>query len=74
MDSRQYRAASVGRVRATYRITVNEFLASGGNGFSVLSKRLKPRRGLPDVEALERYIGEHSPLSAPATNRIARRH
>jgi 5'-nucleotidase len=60
--------------RAMYRVTINEFIASGGNGFSVPSKGLEPTRGIVDVAALEQYVGEHSPLGAPTTNRITRRH
>ncbi|HKU15394.1 MAG TPA: bifunctional metallophosphatase/5'-nucleotidase [Steroidobacteraceae bacterium] len=60
-------------MRATYRVTVNDFLASGGNGFSVLTQGREPQRGILDVEALERYIRGHPSLRAPATNRIVRR-
>jgi 5'-nucleotidase len=60
--------------RTMYRVTINEFIASGGNGFSVPSKGLEPRRGIVDVAALEQYVSAHSPLSVPATNRITRRH
>jgi 5'-nucleotidase len=59
--------------RATYRVTVNDFLASGGNGFSMLPQGLEPTHGILDVDALERYVRKHSPLGAPATNRIIRR-
>jgi 5'-nucleotidase len=60
--------------RTKYRVTLNEFLAYGGNGFTVPTKGLEQTRGVVDVEALERYLSEHSPVGAPATNRITRRH
>jgi 5'-nucleotidase len=59
--------------RAIYRVTVNDFLASGGNGFSILPKGLERVRGVVDIQALEQYIGEHPALGPPATNRITRR-
>jgi 5'-nucleotidase len=59
--------------REIYRVTINDFLASGGNGFSVPTQGLERKRGTVDVAALERYLEEHSPLDAPATNRITRR-
>jgi 5'-nucleotidase len=59
--------------RAMYRVTLNDFLASGGNGFAVPTEGLEPRHGIVDVAALERYLEQHSPLAPPATNRIIRR-
>jgi 5'-nucleotidase len=60
--------------RTKYRVTVNEFIAYGGNGFTVPTRGLEQTRGAVDVEALERYVRENSPISAPATHRITRRH
>jgi 5'-nucleotidase len=57
----------------SYRVTVNEFLAAGGDGFSVLLRASEPTRGVVDVEALEKYVVENSPVSAPRGGRIVRR-
>lgn len=54
----------------TYRITVNSFLAGGGDGFSVLIGGQDPVTGPIDLDALTAYLGEMSPVSAPALDRI----
>ena len=41
---------------ATYRVTVNNFLASGGDGFSVLAASRPVADGGQDLDALEAYI------------------
>jgi 5'-nucleotidase len=56
-----------------YRVTVNEFLAGGGDGFQTLTEGADLRRGIQDVEALERYLAAHSPIVAPRIGRIRRR-
>jgi 5'-nucleotidase len=58
---------------ARYRITVNEFLAGGGDGFKVLTQGTERRQGVTDAEALERYLASHAPVEAPAPGRIRRR-
>ncbi|MFB1480409.1 bifunctional UDP-sugar hydrolase/5'-nucleotidase [Corallococcus sp. RDP092CA] len=61
---------------ATYRVTVNSFLAPGGDGFSVLTEGTNPLGGAVDSDALEAYLAAHSseasPLSAPTLDRITR--
>ncbi|WP_223638361.1 bifunctional UDP-sugar hydrolase/5'-nucleotidase [Corallococcus sp. EGB] len=61
---------------ATYRVTVNSFLAPGGDGFSVLPEGTNPLGGAVDSDALEAYLARHSseasPLPAPALDRITR--
>jgi 5'-nucleotidase len=54
------------------RITVNSFLASGGDGFTVLRRGSAPRVGVNDVDALEAYVRSRPTLQAPATPRIVR--
>jgi len=56
-----------------YRVTVNEFLAGGGDGFTVLTSGTDPLRGPLDAEALEAYLHAHSPISPPASGRIGRK-
>jgi 5'-nucleotidase len=55
-----------------YRVTMNSFLADGGDGFTVFTQCTNPLGGEVDVDALGRYIGENSPLSPPPLNRITR--
>jgi 5'-nucleotidase len=55
-----------------YRVTMNSFLADGGDGFSVFTQCTNPLGGEVDVDALGRYIGEHSPVAPPPLNRITR--
>ncbi|MHA6616159.1 bifunctional metallophosphatase/5'-nucleotidase [Pseudonocardia sp. DLS-67] len=56
---------------AAYRITVNSFLADGGDGFSVLTQGTNDVVGGADVDALAAYLGAHRPVAPPATDRIA---
>ena len=56
----------------SYRVTVNEFLAQGGDGFAVLAEGTEPIRGVTDVQALEKYLADNSPLAPPATDRVKR--
>ena len=55
----------------TYRITVNNFLADGGDGFTQL--RLGTARqdtAGDDLDAFVAYLTARSPVAAPATDRI----
>ncbi len=53
-----------------YRVTVNSFLADGGDNFTVLKQGKNPVGGGQDIDALEQYVARHSPLTAPKTDRI----
>ena len=53
-----------------YRVTANEFLAGGSDGFKVFASGTDRLRGVLDAEALERYLTAHSPVSAPRVARI----
>ena len=55
---------------ASYRVTVNNFLADGGDGFTQLRLGTNRVNGVDDLEALVAYLGENRPVSAPATTRI----
>ena len=60
---------------ATYRVTVNSFLAGGGDGFAVLRDGTNRTGGDLDLDAFEAYLSGTSPaapLQPPATNRITR--
>jgi len=43
---------------AAYRVTVNSFLASGGDNFTVFRQAQAPRTGLMDVDAFEQHIAK----------------
>jgi 5'-nucleotidase len=55
---------------ATYRITVNSFLAGGGDGFTVLTEGTDEVVGGPDVDAFADHLSAIGPVAAPATDRI----
>jgi len=57
---------------ATYRITVNNFLAVGGDGFTVLKDGHDPLIGIYDVDALSAYLRSNSPVAPGPIDRISR--
>ena len=57
---------------ATYRVTVNNFLALGGDGFTVLKDGSAARFGVYDVDALYVYFQANSPISPATPDRIVR--
>jgi 5'-nucleotidase len=57
---------------AAYRVTVNNFLSVGGDGFTVLKDGTAPRFGIYDVDALYAYFQANSPIAPSAPDRIAR--
>ncbi|MFI6232346.1 bifunctional metallophosphatase/5'-nucleotidase [Micromonospora sp. NPDC050784] len=55
---------------ATYRVTVNNFLAGGGDGFSALTGGTNLVTGQIDLDAFVAYLTAQSPVSAPTLDRI----
>ena len=55
---------------STYRVTVNSFLAGGGDGFSVLRGGTGAVTGPIDLDAFTAYLGRVSPVPVPALDRI----
>jgi 5'-nucleotidase len=53
---------------ARYRVTVNNYLAAGGDGFAKLTEGTSAQLGGHDVDALYSFFQSHSPV-APATDR-----
>jgi 5'-nucleotidase len=51
---------------ATYRIVTNNFLADGGDSFSVFTEGTNRIGGGEDLEAFITYLEENSPVSPPA--------
>ncbi|WP_437997105.1 bifunctional metallophosphatase/5'-nucleotidase [Sorangium sp. So ce185] len=54
----------------TYRVTVNSFLATGGDGFTVLNDGADRLGGALDLDALRDYFAARSPVAPPALDRI----
>ena len=57
---------------AKYRVTVNAFLADGGDGFSVLKEGDEPMGGPLEVPALEAYFKAKGPIGPGPLDRIRR--
>jgi 5'-nucleotidase len=57
---------------ASYRVTVNNYLALGGDGFAVLKEGTALRFGAYDIDALYAYFQANSPVAPAAAGRIAR--
>ncbi len=56
----------------SYRVTVNNYLAVGGDGFTVLKEGTGPQVGIYDVDALYGYFRANSPISPVPADRIVR--
>jgi 5'-nucleotidase len=57
---------------ATFRVSVNNFLAAGGDGFTEFTKGTDLAGGPVDLDALIAYLGAHPNLAPPAADRITR--
>src|SRR5947208_1831679 len=57
---------------ASYRVTVNNYLAQGGDGFTVLKDGAAAQVGAYDVDALFDYFEANSPIAPPTGRRITR--
>jgi 5'-nucleotidase len=55
-----------------YRVTVNNYLAVGGDGFTALKDGTAPQFGIYDVDALYGYFRANSPIAPAMADRIAR--
>jgi len=55
---------------ANYRVTVNSFLADGGDSFPTLKLGTDRLGGEVDTDAFERYLAANSPYSPTAVDRI----
>jgi 5'-nucleotidase len=56
----------------SYRVTVNSFLADGGDSFPILTQGTNRLGGEVDTDSLERYITKNSPVPPGPQNRITR--
>jgi 5'-nucleotidase len=57
---------------ASYRVTVNSFLAEGGDGFVVFRDAIERSTGDSDLAALVAWFEQHSPVSPGPLDRIRR--
>ena len=58
--------------QANYRVTVNNFLASGGDGFWVFKQGTERLTGPLDIDALEQYVLAAKVLSPGVLDRVQR--
>jgi 5'-nucleotidase len=54
----------------SFRVTMNNFLATGGDGFTVFNEGTDALGGAQDIDALVAYFGANSPIAVPTLNRI----
>ncbi len=52
-----------------YRVTTNNFLANGGDSFSVLTQGRDAAVGMTDIDALEAWLSQGEPRAVPAEQR-----
>ena len=57
--------------QASYRVTVNSFLAEGGDAFAVLTEGTNRLGGAIDVDAFEAFFRQNSPVAPGSRNRIS---
>ena len=57
---------------ASYRVTVNNFLSVGGDGFTVFTQGTAPQTGIYAIAALNGYFLANSPIGPTAMDRIQR--
>lgn len=55
---------------ATYRVTVNNFLAGGGDGFTTLTEGTDVQGGEIDLDAFIAYLGANPGIAPPALDRV----
>jgi 5'-nucleotidase len=56
----------------TYRVTVNNYLSAGGDGFAALTEGTAQQFGAYDADALYAYFKANSPISPAPAGRIKR--
>jgi 5'-nucleotidase len=58
------------RADGHYRVTVNSFLAEGGDGFKTFREGTKMTGGPLDVDALVNFLATHEPYAADTESRV----
>ena len=56
----------------TYRVTMNSFLASGGDNFTVFNEGTDPLGGAVDIDAFAAYVEAAGTVQLPTLGRITR--
>ncbi|MFC9296643.1 bifunctional metallophosphatase/5'-nucleotidase [Streptomyces sp. NPDC057011] len=72
VDSVKLNGAAIDPAK-TYRVAMNEFLAGGGDGFTVLKEHKNKLVGVPDLDAFNAYLAKSTaaaPIAPPAADRI----
>ncbi|WP_328926404.1 bifunctional metallophosphatase/5'-nucleotidase [Streptomyces sp. NBC_00190] len=72
VDSVKLNGAAIDPAK-TYRVAMNEFLAGGGDGFTVLKEHKNKLVGAPDLECFNAFLAKStatSPIAPPAPGRI----
>lgn len=59
-------------LKANYRVTVNAFVAAGGDGFKIFTEGSDALVGIMDVDALAQYLQAHPGLKPSALDRVTR--
>lgn len=54
----------------SYRVTINNFVASGADGFTVFTEATNPLTGGLDVDVLEQYLTAHPGIKPAAFDRV----
>lgn len=57
---------------ASYRVTMNSFLADGGDNFTVFKLGTSQLGGAVDLDSMQDYFTAHSPVAPGAQNRIVK--
>jgi 5'-nucleotidase len=55
---------------ASYRVVMNNFMADGGDGYTVFRSCTDPLGGDVDLDAFTAYLDKHKPVAAPLLDRI----
>ncbi|MFZ3498655.1 bifunctional metallophosphatase/5'-nucleotidase [Streptomyces sp. 5.8] len=72
VDSVKLNGAAIDPAR-TYRVAMNEFLAGGGDGFTVLKEHKNKLVGASDLDVFNAYLTAHSSATAPLAPPVADR-
>ncbi|MDO9272734.1 MAG: bifunctional metallophosphatase/5'-nucleotidase [Rugosibacter sp.] len=57
---------------ASYRVTMNSFLATGGDNFTVFNAGTAPLGGALDLDAMKDYFAAHTPAAPGTQDRIVK--
>jgi 5'-nucleotidase len=55
---------------ASYRVVMNNFMADGGDGYTVFRSCTDPLGGDVDLDAFTAYLDKHKPVASPLLDRI----